>query len=209
MKLKIPFYKNTGEQGEPIVIEFDGEKFKTNPVLISQAIHVENNHTMVKPGQVKTKGLISGGGRKPWKQKGTGRARAGSSRSPLWRGGGITFGPTGENKILAIPKKMKEKAFKMLLIEKIKGNDVAVIENISLKIAKTKFAEQVFGKISPTQRAVLALEESDFENTIAWRNLGLVEIKTKDEIKLNDLNSKKKLILSLKAFESVKSKVKI
>lgn len=208
MNIKIPFFTNLGEAGEPIVLEVGEKLFENNPVLISQAIHVENNRMMLKAGLVKTKGLVSGGGKKPWKQKGTGRARAGSNRSPLWRGGGITFGPTLENKMLTIPKKMKEKAFCILLIQKAKENNIAVIENIKVDGQKTKTADAILNKAGLQKKTVLAIEESDRADVLAWRNLPLVEIKDRAEISLNDLNSLKTIIFTLKAFESVKSRVK-
>jgi large subunit ribosomal protein L4 len=208
MNLHIPFYKNTGEKSEPIEIKVDEKKFEINPKLISQAIHVENNRLMVKPGLTKTKSEISGGGRKPWKQKGTGRARAGSNRSPLWRGGGITFGPTKENKVLAIPKKMKEKALIILLIEKIKSSGVSILEDIKMKDQKTKQACEVLNKIYPGEKTVLTVCEKDYENTIAWRNLDSLEIKSSTSLSLSDLNSNKKVIFTLEAFELIKNKIK-
>lgn len=208
MNLNIPFYKNTGEKSDPIVLKVDDKKFEINLQLISQAIHVENNRLMVKPGLTKTKSAVSGGGRKPWKQKGTGRARAGSSRSPLWRGGGITFGPTSENKILSIPRKMKEKAQIMLLIEKIKSSGISVLEDIKVKDQKTKNANEVLNKIYPGEKAVLVVADKDYENTLAWRNIDSLEIKSSVSLSLNDLNSNKKLIFSLDGFETIKNKIK-
>jgi large subunit ribosomal protein L4 len=207
MNLSIPFYKNTGEKAEPIVLTIDDKKFEINAKLISQAVHVENNRLMVKPGLTKTKSEISGGGKKPWKQKGTGRARAGSNRSPLWRGGGITFGPTKENKVLEIPKKMREKAFLLLLVDKIKAESVMVLEDIKVQDAKTKNASLILNKISPAAKTILSISEKDYENTIAWRNLDLLEIKANKDVTLNDLNSKKKIIFSSEAFEIIKNKL--
>ena len=87
----------------------------------------------------KKKGEVRGGGRKPWAQKGTGRARAGSIRSPLWRGGGITFGPTSERNFkLKINKKVKRLATRMVLSEKVKDNGLILVEQLAVEGSKTK-----------------------------------------------------------------------
>lgn len=206
MKLTIPYFKNSGEVGEPIIIEVDEKLLKFSPALISQAIHVENNRIFKKSGLTKRKGEVSGGGKKPWKQKGTGRARAGSIRSPLFRGGGITFGPTAENEVLIIPKKMKAKAFSCLIADKVKGKDVAVIEDIKLKNKKTKLAGQILTRIAGVKRSILAVDEAEMPDVICFRNLALVEIKRPGDLTLNDLNTKKEIIFSAKAFEQIKGK---
>lgn len=208
MKIKIPYFTNLGEKGESIELEVGEKNLKSNPELISQAIHVENSRQMTKAGLAKTKGLVAGGGKKPWKQKGTGRARAGSNRSPLWRGGGITFGPTGENQVLVIPKKMKDKAFNILLVQKAKENNIVVIENFEIKDQKTKSANSILVKAGLQKKVLMAIDESDRANIMPWRNIADVEIKDRSDISLNDLNSLKTIIFTLKSFEIVKQRVK-
>ncbi len=206
MKINIPLYSNSGEKQEAIVFEL-AEKFsKLNNSLINQAIYVENNNIQIKAGRTKTKSDVNGGGRKPWKQKGTGRARAGSNRSPLWRGGGVTFGPTGENKVLAMPRKMRELAIVSMLFNKIKENELAVIEDIKVESGKTKNAQEVLNKISDSKMVVLAIDESAIADTICWRNIPLINIKKSSNILLSDINSKKKIILTKKAFEILEKK---
>lgn len=206
MKLNIPFYKADGSKQEALVLEIADKFSEINTALISQAIYVENSNSQVKAGKTKTKSEIRGGGRKPWKQKGTGRARAGSNRSPLWRGGGVTFGPTGENRSLDIPKKMREKAILTLLFNKVKQDELAVIENIKVESGKTKDAKNVFDKISDSKFVVLAIDEQSTENTTSWRNIPVVDIKKASELLINDINSKKKIIFTRKAFEGIEAR---
>ncbi len=207
MKLNIPFYTNTGEKQEALSIEVAERFSKLNSKLINQAIYVENNNILIKAGKTKTKSEVSGGGRKPWKQKGTGRARAGSNRSPLWRGGGITFGPTGENRVLTIPKKMRETALYSLLFSKVKDNEIAVIDNIKIASGKTKDAAEISGKIADSKLVVLAIDNDATADTLAWRNIPVVDIKRSAEILLADLNSKKKIVFTKKAFDALSEKV--
>ena len=99
------------------------EKLKRNDVLIHQVMRWQTLNSYFPWAHTKTIGEVRGGGRKPWRQKGTGRARHGSIRSPLWRGGGVTFGPRNEeNKKIKINLKQKRKAILMVVAEKIKGN---------------------------------------------------------------------------------------
>lgn len=104
----------------------------------------------------KTRGEVSGGGRKPWKQKGTGRARAGSSRSPIWVGGGITFGPRADaNHTHRLPLKVKRLALSMALSAKAATNKIKVIEPISLPEAKTKHVAALISRCAPQAASVL------------------------------------------------------
>lgn len=94
-------------------------KVAVNPDLVAQVVYVYQNNKRTGTAAAKGRGDVSGGGRKPWKQKGTGRARSGSTRSPIWVGGGVTFAPTGSNWLRKINKKMARKALSMALSEKL------------------------------------------------------------------------------------------
>jgi len=125
----------------------------------------------------KTRGLVSGGGRKPWKQKGTGRARFGSSRNPIWRGGGIVFGPTGEeNYTKQINVKAKRLAIRQALSIAASENKVAVIEDVVLKEGKTSELVQLFVKIKATKRILLVVEHKTDELVRASSNLQNVKV---------------------------------
>lgn len=116
-------------------------KGKLNLSLIKQALHTKQANTRQATSHVKTRGEVSGGGKKPWKQKGTGRARAGSSRSPIWSGGGIVFGPSRERHYkLNLPKKMNRAAINQLLKYRLENNTLQIIDTISLKEPRTKLA---------------------------------------------------------------------
>ena len=120
----------------------------------------------------KTRGLVSGGGRKPWKQKGTGRARFGSSRNPIWRGGGIVFGPTGqENYSQSINTKAKRLALRQALSLAAANNRIIVLETFDCKDGKTAVAAKLLEKIGANGKVLLALSQKDDLVERATRNL--------------------------------------
>ena len=125
----------------------------------------------------KTRGLISGGGRKPWKQKGTGRARFGSSRNPIWRGGGIVFGPTGEeNYTKQMNVKAKRLAIRQSLTVAATENKVVVIEDVVAKDGKTAELVKLLSKIKATKNVLLVVEHKTDELVRASSNLQYVKL---------------------------------
>jgi len=126
---------------------------------------------------VKTRGLVSGGGKKPWKQKGTGRARFGSSRNPIWRGGGIVFGPTGEeNYTKKLPTASKRLAIRQALSLANADNKLVVIEKLHVKDGKTAELAKLLPKLGVTRRALIVVTEKTPELARAVANLGDVTV---------------------------------
>lgn len=125
----------------------------------------------------KTRGLVRGGGKKPWKQKGTGRARVGSTRSPIWRSGGVTFGPTGqENYSKAVPLKLKRQALKQALSLAASANKITVIEAFAPKDGKSGAAVALLDKIGATGRTMIVVTSLDEQTERAVNNLPDVSI---------------------------------
>jgi large subunit ribosomal protein L4 len=136
----------------------------------------------------KTRGLIRGGGRKPWKQKGTGRARFGSSRNPIWRGGGIVFGPTGEeNYRKEMNTKAKRVAIRQALSIAAQSNKIAVIEDVASKDGKTAELNKLLNKIAATRNVLLVVEHKTPELTRASRNLQHVTLTTSQYVNVYDI----------------------
>jgi large subunit ribosomal protein L4 len=135
----------------------------------------------------KTRSEVSGGGRKPWRQKGTGRARAGSNRSPLWRKGGVTFGPKPRNYGYALPKKMRKLALKIALSDKAKENKVMIVPEFAVDQPKTKLAAKFMKdqKIEGSALLILGKENSAFIK--AARNLAGVKPIMTGELNIHDL----------------------
>lgn len=151
----------------------------------------------------KTRGEVRGGGKKPWNQKGTGRARAGSSRSPLWSGGGVVFGPKPRDFSKKINNKVKALAFARALFDRATAGEVDVIEAFSPSQPKTKLLSKVVRTIAPKGSVLLVDAPFTAEATRAARNLDRVT--TTEAAKLNtlDLVQYSKIVLSTKALEAV------
>jgi large subunit ribosomal protein L4 len=137
--MKTALYNQKAEKVGDIDLNAKIFEVKGSLHLITEAVRVQASNARKGLAHTKTRGEVSGGGKKPWKQKGTGRARAGSTRSPIWRHGGITFGPRSErNWTLKMNKKAKTKALFMSLSDKVKEGNLIVIDAISLEAPKTK-----------------------------------------------------------------------
>lgn len=136
---KITVYNITGEKVSEVELNPRIFDVKIKPELVQQAVVVQQANSRRNLAHTKDRSEVRGGGRKPWRQKGTGRARHGSIRSPLWRGGGITFGPTKErNFSLKINKKAKRKALLMVLSDKAAQQKIILLDKLELEQAKTK-----------------------------------------------------------------------
>ena len=160
-------------------------KVKWNPSLVHQALLAQISKERQTIASVKDRGEVSGGGKKPWQQKGTGRARHGSIRSPIWVGGGVTFGPHKEKKFSKkINKKMKRAALYSLLSRKATDDEIRIIDNLTLADHKTKKLNDILGNFFKKKPSVLLIPTKDNRNVfIAVENIP----KTK-AIKPNYLN---------------------
>lgn len=152
----------------------------------------------------KKRGEVSGGGKKPWKQKGTGRARFGSTRNPIWRGGGIAFGPTGEeNYTKRINTKAKRLAIRQALSLAAADNKVAVIEDIKLKDAKTAELAKLLTKIDATKRILIVVEHKSDELVRAAANLQEVKVVQATYINVFDAMNADRIVITEEALKAV------
>ncbi|HEY1765878.1 MAG TPA: 50S ribosomal protein L4 [Opitutaceae bacterium] len=155
----------------------------------------------------KTRAEVRGGGRKPWRQKGTGRARAGSSRSPLWAGGGVVFGPKPRDYNKKINGKVKALAFSRALFDRATAGEIAVIENFEITPAKTKVVNQLVGRIAPKGKILLVDAPFAANTRLAARNLGRVSLQEAAKLNTLDLSQYAKIIVSTKALEAIIARV--
>jgi large subunit ribosomal protein L4 len=194
--------KKTGQTRLPKEI-FD---LKVNPDLVHQVVVSQMANRRQVLAHTKDRGEVRGGGRKPWRQKGTGRARHGSVRSPLWRGGGVTFGPTKERIFKKkIPKKMKRLALFMALSAKAKNNLLILLDKLSLEKVKTKLMAEILKKLPCEDKSCLiALPEMDKNIILATRNLPDVGTIQAKDLNALDLLSFKYLIMPKEAIKVIK-----
>ena len=160
---------------------------EVNDDCLKKMIKLQLAATRQGTAKTKTRAEVSGGGKKPWKQKGTGRARSGSNRSPIWRGGGIVFGVTPRDYTFKINKKERELALKSALSSKAQSKELIVLDNINLKDVKTKDLKAILNKLDLVGK-VLFVTADDAENLyMASRNLGYTYVIMANEINCYDI----------------------
>lgn len=153
----------------------------------------------------KTRAEVSGGGQKPWRQKGTGRARAGSIRAPHWTGGGTVFGPKPRNFEFKIPKKMKRKALVQALLDTIKDQNIFIIKEMNIKNGKTSEAVELLNGLKMTEgKTLVILDDGYGVEARAFRNLKNVKTVKPEELNLYDVFWCSKIIMKEGTLEGVK-----
>lgn len=191
MKTKV--YNKNLDVAEEIDLNPTIFEVKPETGLIEEAVRIQRANARKSIAHTKTRGEISGGGKKPWKQKGTGRARAGSTRSPLWRHGGVTFGPRNErNYELKMNKKQWRKALYMVLSDKAAHNNFLVFSEVTLDQPKTKemagWLDSVKNKIAKDSRKFLVvLPQKDEAVARATRNLKDAKVIFANSLNIVDL----------------------
>lgn len=154
-------------------IELDPAIFeiKPNSVLVHQVVVAERANQRSGTASTKTRGFVRGGGRKPHKQKGTGRARAGSSRSPLWRAGGTVFGPHPRDYSQKIPRKMRRLALKSILSAKAKDAELIIVDSFGMTEPKTKRVNEILAKINAPDKVTVVVADGEEATVMSIRNL--------------------------------------
>ena len=161
---------------------------KPDPALIAQAVLTQAANARQPLAHTKTRGEVRGGGKKPWKQKGTGRARQGSIRSPLWRGGGVTFGPRrSRNYSLKMNKKAKRKALFMCLSEKFNQKKLVVLDALKLEKPKTKEFVNIIKSLPLKNKFLIILPQTDFNLIRATNNIKVTRCLRADSLNVYDL----------------------
>lgn len=214
--MKVNIYNQEGEKAGEIDLPSDIFDIPFNNDLVWQ-VFVSQRANQRKPiAHTKDRGEVRGGGRKPWPQKGTGRARHGSIRSPLWVGGGVTFGPRKEKDyIKKIPKKMRRKALFSLLSEKVRRKLFFVLDKINIKEPKTKEIAKIFDNLKSklenlkTGKTLLVLPEKDEKIKRAARNIPNLEVIEAKNLSVLSLMSFKNTILLKDSIEIIKTHFQI
>jgi large subunit ribosomal protein L4 len=183
---------------------FEGDK---GLQAVKEVIVAINANNRLGTHSTKTRGEVRGGGKKPWKQKGTGRARAGSIRSPLWGGGGVVFGPKPRDYSKKINGKVKALAFSRALFDRATAGDIDVIESFAASTAKTKEVNQVIGRIAPKGKILVVDATFAPETARATRNIERVSMQEASKLNTLDLAQYQKIIVSSAALEKIIARV--
>lgn len=203
--MKVTIYNQNKEKTEEIELPKEIFDVQMNADLVHQVVVSQMANRRKVIAHTKDRGDVRGGGKKPWRQKGTGRARHGSRRSPIWKGGGVTFGPTNERVYKKeIPKKMQRKALMMVLSAKIKSNSFLILDKINLKESKTKLMAEVMKNLSiVNETCLIALPKKEDKIIRVVNNIS--KVKTIEARNLNclDLLSFKYLIILKESIEVI------
>jgi len=205
--MKVKVYNQQGQEVEKLDLPEEVFGLEPNYLLIKQAAIAQLANSRKKIAHTKDRGEVSGGGKKPWRQKGTGRARHGSIRSPLWIGGGVTFGPRNDKKI---NKKMKRQALLMVLSGKARDKEIAVVSEIKLTAPKAKEAAKIIKDLAAatgqefTKGTKIITAQKDQALISAVRNLPRIETLSAKSLNIKDLLSRKFLLFTKDAIEIIK-----
>lgn len=208
--MKIKVYNQSAEAVKDLELSAKVFGIKPNNELLHQAVIAQQANARQVLAHTKDRSEVSGGGKKPWKQKGTGRARAGSSRSPIWIGGGVTFGPRKDRNFKQkINQKMKQKAMFMALSDKALTSTLVVLDSLDFNDYKTKNFNAMLTAmekkvLSTDRRDILVINDSKSEKTqYSGRNLKGVKIINLENINLLDILNYKNLLVTETAVKTL------
>src|SRR5690625_4054709 len=198
---KVALYKQDGSQVGDVELNESVFGIEPNKHVLHEAVLMQRASVRQGTHAVKNRSEVRGGGRKPWRQKGTGRARQGSIRSPQWVGGGVVFGPTPRSYKYQLPKKVRQLALKSALSSKVKEDNVVVLEELDFKAPKTKEVINMLSALDVDNKVLIVTSEND-ENLIrSTNNLKKVKVITVNNMNVLDLLMHDKLILTKDAAE--------
>lgn len=207
-EFSIPVYNSKGKEVSAFTFNKDIFDGTVNKKVLYQAIVMYGANKRQGNASTKTRGDVSGGGKKPFRQKGTGRARAGSTRSPLWRGGGTVFGPHTRDFHYDLPKKMKRVAFLSSVNSKLNENKIKGIDNITIDEPKTKKFKQILKALKLDGKSLFIVDTLDVNVRRASRNLAEAKIKNYKDFNTMDVLTCDTIVMSKAALEKLPERFK-
>lgn len=200
---KIDVLDINGKKVDSITLNDDVFAITPNEQALFDAVMLQRANVRQGTHSVKNRSAVSGGGRKPWRQKGTGRARQGTIRAPQWRGGGVVFGPTPRKYTLKMNKKVRRLALKSALSTKLINGDIIVIDNLNLTTPKTKDFVQVVNNLNIDRKGLFVTVNIDENVYLATRNVNNILVQEPSEINVLDLLNVNKLVLTVEAVNKI------
>jgi len=202
----VPKLTLLNQQGSEIgEIELSDDVFgiKPNKHVLFETVVMQQAATRQGTHATKNRSAVRGGGRKPWRQKGTGRARQGSIRSPQWVGGGVVFGPTPRSYRYKMPKKVRRLALKSALSARVEENNCIVVDTIALDVPKTKEMVSILGNLKAGKKALIVTPDYDKTVHLSARNIPGVKVVTASGVNVLDILNHDTLIMTKEAAEKV------
>ncbi|TFZ41817.1 50S ribosomal protein L4 [Soehngenia longivitae] len=200
---KVNVYNINGEVVEEMELSDDIFGIEINEHAVYEVVKNQLANKRQGTQSAKTRAEVRGGGRKPWRQKGTGRARQGSIRSPQWKGGGVVFAPKPRDYSYSVPKKVKRLALKSVLTSKVLENEIIVVDELNLNAPKTKEMINVLKNLKADKKALIVIDKKDENVILASRNIPNVQTAYVNTINVYDILKYNSFIITKEAVKKV------
>lgn len=187
-------YNRSGEAVSKLDLSPKWLDFEPRPHLVHDYVLAYNTNQRQWSASTKNRSEVAATGKKPWRQKGTGRARAGTLASPLFRGGGVTFGPRPKNVRVRLPKKVKQLAFKTVLHQRISSNNIVIVDEIKLEHPRTKDITEMLKKLNIPGKLLVVLDSDNPNVVLSMRNIPNLTLRRADDLNTYDLIAHPKLL---------------
>ena len=199
----VNLYKQDGSQNG--TIELNADVFGIEPNQNAEFDAILRQRASLRQGThaVKNRSAVSGGGKKPWRQKGTGRARQGSIRAPQFRGGGIVFGPTPRSYKYNLPRKVRQLAIKSALSQKVLDNALVVVDALNFDAPKTKEMAGVMSNLNVAEKALVVVTDDDKNAALSARNLANATVVTPAGVNILNVADAQKVVITKSALSQV------
>lgn len=200
---KVAVLKQDGSQAAELELNDAVFAIEPNNTVITDAVLMQRASMRQGTHAVKNRSAVSGGGRKPWKQKGTGRARAGSIREPQFRGGGIVFGPSPRSYAYRINRKAYQLALKSVLSQKVAEGKLVIVDALTFEAPKTQDFKKVLTNLSAETKTLVVVDEDNENAILSARNLANVQVMTTKGINVLDVVNADKLVVVQSSIEEI------
>jgi large subunit ribosomal protein L4 len=206
--MKLPVKDIQGNQQGELEVKFQLIEDGRGTQAVHDTVVAYRANRRMGTACTKTVGEVSGSNKKPWRQKGTGRARAGSNQSPLWPGGGVVFGPRPRDFGKKVNSKTKQLALRKALTERLKAGDVQIVADFKLESPKTKGFAALLAKLGMDSSALIVDASIDKNLSLAARNLEKVEVTSAESLNTYQVLRPNKLLITKSGFEKLESRLK-
>lgn len=203
----VDVYNMTGEKVREIDLNETVFGCELKPHLIHHVVMWQQANRRVPTAKTKSRSEVSGGGKKPWRQKGTGRARAGTNRSPVWRGGGVVFGPNNRNYARKLPKKVRSSALRSVLSMKFNENVLKVVDVMTLDEPKTRLFVKALGCLG-MEESLVVMGNMSKDMSLASRNHSRSKMLDVKGLNVYDILKYKGLVMDIEAVEYIQERLK-
>lgn len=200
---QLDVYQQTGTKNGTTEVKAEVFGIEPNNHVVADAVIMQQASLRRGTHAVKNRSAVRGGGRKPWRQKGTGRARQGSIRAPQWRGGGVVFGPTPRSYAYKLPRKVARLALKSVLSQKVADQEMIVVDSLDFDKPSTKTFKQLLDKLEAKGCTLVVVESGNDNAILSARNIDKVKAITVENVNVSDVINNQQMIVTQKALAKI------